>query len=735
MRTPRILGLILLLILGPASARGGEGSGSTVGDLKLPSGPTVVYDYHFDRNAFADSVDLPGGLVALTRSGNLIRFDPETRKPTREWFGPSRITCMGQGEPGSALIGFEDGRVARLDPATLEFKVIATLPGQPHWVGTKAGGGAVAVVERWKWFDATVDGLGEWGFPGTRKFGDEVGSLETGIQEWHPYSEVHDLGSGRSCAIGGRASAVYLDRKDRVWFGAEYGEFGGWCRCVDLSDGQARVIQGAFDPADEKDPFRDCVYGFIELRDERILALGGVMHDFGRISIHRVDGDRGEVLLNLERGDFILKRGNFIDNEPAGFGPGNPDSPIVLMLENGTNDSLLAVSEDNSIYRTDPALKRWDLVHQLGKRPVRGPGDVAEQDAPNIRAVHPRREGLLCATDRDGYVLIAGGREARELAPHQLEARKIDWIDVTPEGPLFCDWSENVSWYLRDGRWTLDETSLSLQRHKFTTPDGTRWGFVFAVEDAPDRDRDRGEEEPKAGGPKPPLERFVEVRWQKAAGLPGMVERPEDRSEYLENGEMVFGSMAGEQKRMRRRDGLGFPKEMPAPGTFSLGDLFRVVNEAGSRWMVFNWDEEQLFALSYGPEFRNPRLVPIALEEAGLPLKVYDAISWSREEILIATRKGQKLCDIATGQVRPAPLPSPERAVKRLARDGSGRLWLGGEGLWMVDGEGRLHDLAPVPMVGRSEVVALARDAGRRDGVIVSLGTRGVAFLRVEPGP
>jgi hypothetical protein len=79
---------------------------------------------------------------------------------------------------------------------------------------------------------------------------------------------------------------------------------------------------------------------------------------------------------------------------------------------------------------------------------------------------------------------------------------------------------------------------------------------------------------------------------------------------------------------------------------------------------------------------------------------------------------------------------SPDRAIRRIARDGLNRLWLGGDGLWMIDADGkRLHDLSPLPMVGRSAVAALAADPSRRDGVIVSLGVRGVVFIKVEPLP
>jgi hypothetical protein len=39
-----------------------------------------------------------------------------------------------------------------------------------------------------------------------------------------------------------------------------------------------------------------------------------------------------------------------------------------------------------------------------------------------------------------------------------------------------------------------------------------------------------------------------------------------------------------------------------------------------------------------------------------------------------------------------------------------------------------------LPMMGRSDVSALAADAGREDGVVVALGARGVVFVRAGPG-
>ena len=735
MRTPRSGVVIAVLIFGAilsSSARSEEGSGSIVGDIKLPSGPMVVYDYHFDHNAFADSVDLPGGLIALTASGNLIRFDPETRKSTREWFGPSRVTCICKGGVNSALIGLEDGRIARLDPTTLAFTVVATLPGRPHWVGTKAGDrGVVAVIERWKWVDATEDGFGQLGFRGIREFDGEIFSRKTGNQQWSPYSEAHDLATGQSCAIDGRASTVFLDRKDRVWFGFERGEFGGWCHCVALTADRASVVRGPFDPPDARWPLNDCINGFAELRDGRVLALGGVMHELGSLNIYRVDGERLERLVSLE-GHLRLDGKN---NDVNRFGPGKPDSTIVRMTEEPGGSLLALGQDDNKIYRTDSKLDRWDLVHDFNKESELESyalsGTIGELSSA-IRAIHFRDGGLLCATAGDGYILVVGGKETRGSVPDQLAVLTIGEIENTPKETLYRDSIAQIPWRLEKGQWSIaDDVKIRRGHGTFSTADGASWSVELSQGR---RAGNRGDVLADKAVPKGRLLRYLDDRFSDVAEIPGMVEKEYERTEYLENGELLHRAW-GEERRMKRRDGNGFPLQGPARGIFWLGDTLRVVNPAGPPWAIFDREEEQLFGLAYGLGFQDPKFAPIPIEEGGLPLKVYDAASWSGEDILIATRKGLKLCSIATGKHRPAPLPSPDRPVRRLARDGSGRLWLGGEGLWMVDPAGRLHDFAGVPMVGRSKVAALARDADREDGVIVSIGERGVAFIRAEPGP
>ena len=186
----------------------------------------------------------------------------------------------------------------------------------------------------------------------------------------------------------------------------------------------------------------------------------------------------------------------------------------------------------------------------------------------------------------------------------------------------------------------------------------------------------------------------------------------------------------------------------PSPGGLGTGNAFQFVDTSlqigwGVRarrrrrapWLLLDRDQSQLLRLAHGPGFQDPKLDKIKVAEGNAVLKVRDAIPWSEGTLLLATDKGLRLFDTATDRVRPSPLRAPDRPVASLTRDGLGRVWLGGEGLWLVDPDGKtLHDVGALPMIGRTPVVTIAADPGNRDGVILSLGARGVVFVRVAPG-
>jgi hypothetical protein len=116
--------------------------------------PNAQYEYHFDRNSLRDCRRAGDSIIALTDSGNLLRFDLATLQPTREWFGPSPALCLGQRSSGELIVGFADGRISRLDPKSFALTELMRLPSKPRFLAFQSGieddtstSGLVAVIE------------------------------------------------------------------------------------------------------------------------------------------------------------------------------------------------------------------------------------------------------------------------------------------------------------------------------------------------------------------------------------------------------------------------------------------------------------------------------------------------------------------------------------------------------------------------------------------------------------
>ena len=283
-------------------------------------------------------------IIALTESGNLLRLDLATLKLTREWFGPVPVVCLGRGENGAVLAGFVDGRVCRIDPATLALSEVARLPGKPRWVGAAADNAGqpaktrlVAVVEQTR----PVEG-------NDRRF---QATIEV----------VQDLGSGKTYALDFKKPdgpdrgpvAFLLDRKHRLWLGADNGEWGGWCAYVDFKEGKVHAVPGPEMDEDTRKKLWSGVYGFTELRDGQVWAYGGTVHMGTDGFIGRVNRGQGEELYRLD---------SFDDHKP--LADDRPRLPVTHVIEDPKTGAILVVSYSD-IYRTDARLAHWAKIHDL----------------------------------------------------------------------------------------------------------------------------------------------------------------------------------------------------------------------------------------------------------------------------------------------------------------------------------------------------------------------------------
>jgi ligand-binding sensor domain-containing protein len=120
----------------------------------------------------------------------------------------------------------------------------------------------------------------------------------------------------------------------------------------------------------------------------------------------------------------------------------------------------------------------------------------------------------------------------------------------------------------------------------------------------------------------------------------------------------------------------------------------------------------------------------ITVKQDGHELEVSDAVAGAKGELVLATDEGLKRFVIDGDKVEEAMMKDPGRPVRCLCRDGGGRLWAGGDGLVFFDeGRKRWHWLDELPMMGRTQVSALAPNSNDRDGVMVGLRDRGFVFV------
>ena len=739
------IALAASLLTAIATTRADEGSTSAAGEVRLPSGHLASYEYHFNRNALRDSLPVGDALIALTGSGNLLRFDAATLELTGEWFGPVPVASIGRGEGDALLVGFEDGRIALVDPETFAIEELARVPEAPRWVGLRADGRGIVAVTDWV---RRVD------------HPDVNGSL--------PASIVHDLAADWSYPTDRTASAFLLDREGRFWLGTDDGEWGGWAAVVDFEARALRHLPGLPEPdAGPMTPFedpgwRDGVYGFAELADGRVLAFGGMIHMGSTSSfVRRVDGPEATTLYESETFPTYNPFGAHESEVDPRHHPADarrevdgPLLPISNVLEQP--DGRLLVFSFDDVFRTDADFNEWERVGTIELQYRWGRPDAVGL-YPSITAVHPAAAagGVVIATALDGYLTLGPDGEARGHAiPGQLGPDRVERIEPSRAGTLFLERDAALPpWRLGADGWEPVSLAPPVVLH-------------------PDDPEARGDEPPASwsetavvvapGGAVFTVSECrytrgtrVTARW--ADGEAEVLGR-EVSNLYLYN---CFATPDGalwnadRDALLRLVDGrwrevVPYPEAPPDdyplrwqdadPGPIRLGPGVREIGEGGPPWLLLDPSHLRLLRLSYEPTIEEPRLkvIPV-LDESLVPLGIRDAIPWEPGVLLLATYEGLRRFEVGEEAdepiAGPSPIGRPDGMVRRLCRDGSGRLWLAGDGLWLVDPEtDEPIALEALPMLGRSGVAAIAPDPERPDGVITAIEGRGVVFVAVPDG-
>ncbi|MHB1555871.1 MAG: NHL repeat-containing protein [Isosphaeraceae bacterium] len=740
----RLLPMLAVLVLSAPITRADDGPGllQREGTVRLASGLSAHYAWSYyqrDGNALANAVSSGDSVVALTDAGALLRFDRGTLRLTKESFSPVAATCLGRGEGDTVLAGFADGRIVRVDPATLEVTELARSTGEVAWVGVTTAGAEekqriVAVVAK-------------------------------------PRLVVHDVGKGKTHVVDtepGHPDAFLLDRKGRLWLGWDNGEWSGSCLFVDLATGQVHDIPSPQPKiaAAERHQVWEGVCGFVELRDGQVWAHGGTMHMGGTSGfIHRVDRGRAEGLYHRDNLELIRReterrqRAEEAEENRAAPAKAAPEPPIDLnrpflpitqiIEEPGTG--AIVVMAFSTMYRTDAKLAGWrkfdelEIGYRAGRRDAVGAYPSVRSVEPIAPAAAGGPMGYLFATRLDGLVRLADGKTTRSTPLAQLAIESTGRMIPSSAGILLFPASDDGQeegdiWRYRDRDWTLVSfappyrANPDAEDEKGAPPDRDwsstatlvgRDGTIFTVNEVFHGD----------------LGTRTTARWRngKVEVLGTEVSTLIVRASFV----TPDGTLWNARNSILRRfndgkwvdtDTSRDPHAIPREDWNGLDLRATAVNATGPPWILRDRESERLLRLEYGPDFQAPRLtlVPLTASDLEGRMKVHDAIAWTKETLLLATDVGLRTFTIGVGKGSSHfALDTGGRPVTHLARDGRGRLWLGGgQGLVMLGADGKtLHPLDAVPRLGRSKVEALVADPDHSDGVIAAIADRGVVFL------
>jgi len=651
-----------------------------------------AWEYDFDRNALAASVQVGSSIIALAEAGHVLRFDLQTLRLTGERLSRRRAIVLGAATATDVLVGFTNGRIARLDASTLIATPIAAVEGHPVWIGTCPGIASPLVV-----------------------YASPVAA---------PYPASHPRG-----LVGYRArllateeeveidtgTTFLCDSKGRLWIGADRGEWGGALQVVDLRARPLAVRKVSYEKSE-----LNGIYGLVESPKGDILAFGGTLHmGFGSAQLTKFSPSGSSQ-------EIYAAKFNGWTTQPV---TPNPTLPITQAL---SKEGRWLVFSYDAAFECDGAFRNWKRIATLHVRTNPGRPD-AVASYPGIVRVDDVGGRILLTTHLDGLLELRRGEIVRHTLPDQLDVAP-DTVILWRDGLAARDREGDLAVRL-DGRWQQPFANLPPLRHRNESDGSYAHGSYLPLPDG------------RALIVATPQDDSDAVDGRKEKALPfvsAFVERDSVAVAAEQNAELPTASFDTAFLLPSGKPAMSGPDDrlwIYASGRWSVAEPPRHLR-AVRKWVARQSVSWLGLATGFFPDdplvwvdLESPapaKAVPFAVRIDGQPVDVDDGIPWDARRSLLATDPRLCLVDLSTGDCAPVDQGIPNEA-RRVARDGKGRVWAAGRGLWRLDPErGPVPYPVNLPFLEDANVLDLEAVEGR---LVLTLGNRGLAMLDADaPG-
>jgi hypothetical protein len=700
------------------------------GSVDIRDGRQARFRYYFDHNALKDCIRVEHSLIALTESGNLIRFDAETLAMEGQAIIPGRGTAIAP-DNDRVLVGTQDGKIYDVDPASLSLKVVATVQGRVAWLfadglGNTQHGKIVAVVDN---FPEVLP------FPGEPFKGYDARSARLEKIETRPYFvAVYANGKVRTLPFQlGKNFAIpnsyLLDNSNRLWMGTDKGEWGGECSYMDLRTGKVHAVAGDVSG----------VLGFLRSTDGRLFSYGGTSH----LGMHtgyiaQITDEHLDNIIRFESNDWkqpvpaqaqqvISQLKKATEAQGQTVSPDDkPQAPIDLMVEDSDKAGFWIVSA-HTLYRTDSRLSEWSKIVDLEGRWYGG-RRYAMGNTPTVNrliADKSNPDSLLVAMGRDGLERVSDARVEHLPFIGELESSVIDIWKTSIGTVLLADDSDHAAWRVANDGWQ----QMRFFPNRRPSDEGADW-----YEAEPFGDDGDGIIAFSNDNISPGERDIIKLR------TPGTAETTESwkdsssrwDSSFLRPSDGHLLRISGSKLEIRQPSGWQETGESKLPDSDErkrvlIGRRYISLAEVHQSEIFLDVELGDLDKLTRTSDGRYV-FAPLSYKGRAVPTGVFDAVADSDGWVLLATADGLFRLRLENGERKSIPSPSLSEEIKSICRDGRGRLWAAGKRLYLSSDDGKRWNNVELPMLSDTYTKRVRPNA-MAPGLIVALPDRGVVFL------